>query len=135
MLDARTRKGKPRFALQLRQAAQSLHAHRGALGARYRRLRSRQEAPKALTAMAQCLTRIIYQLVSERRAYDASIFAALEAEHDQRQRRRLQRQVTNLGHTLIPAASIESFTHPFLHLYFPTRAPAVKNWLRVLSIE
>ena len=77
--------------------------------------------------MAQCLTRIIYQLVSERRAYDASIFAALEAEHDQRQRQRLQRQVTNLGYTLIPAASIESFTHPFLHLYFPTRAPAGTN--------
>ena len=127
MLDARTRKGKPRFALQLRQAAQSLHAHRGALGARYRRLRSRQEAPKTLSAMVQCLARIIYQLVNERRAYDASIFAALEAEHDQRQRRRLQRQVTNLGHTLIPAASIESFTHTFLHLYFPTRAPAGTN--------
>ena len=135
MLDARSRRGKPRFALQLRQAAQNLHSSRGALGARYRRLRSRQETPKDLTAMVQCLARIIYQLVSERRTYDASIFAALEAEHDQRQHQRLQRQADNLVYTRIPAAPIESCTHTLLHLYFPTRAPAVKNWLRVLPIE
>jgi transposase len=106
VLDARSRRGKPRFALQLRQAAQSLHSSRGALGARYRRLRSRQGAPKALTAMAHCLARIIYKLVSEHRAYDDSIFAALEAEHDQRQHQRLQRQASNLGYTLIPATPI-----------------------------
>ena len=72
----------------------------------YRRLRSRHGAPKALTAMAHCLARIIYQLVSEHRSYDDSIFAALEAEHDQRQHERLQRQATDLGYTLIPAVPI-----------------------------
>lgn len=102
VLDARSRQGKPRFALQLRQAAQSLHGSRGALGARYRRLRSRHGAPKALTAMAHCLARILYKLVSERRAYDDSIFATLEAEHDKRQHQRLQRQATTLGYTLVP---------------------------------
>jgi hypothetical protein len=34
--------------------------------------------------LAKCLARIIYQLVSDRRTYDDSIFASLEAEHDQR---------------------------------------------------
>jgi len=102
VLDARTRRGKPRFALQLRQAAQSLHSNRGPLGARYRRLRSRLGAPKALTAMAHCLARVIYKLVCEHCAYDDSIFAALEAEHDQRQHQRLQRQANALGYTLLP---------------------------------
>ena len=105
VLDARTRRGKPRFALQLRQAAQSLHRSQGALGARYRRLRSRHGAPKALTAMAHCLARIIYKLVSEQRAYDDTLFAALEAEHNQRQHQRLQRQATALGYTLIPTTT------------------------------
>lgn len=103
VLDARSRKGKPRFARQLRQAAQSLHGSQGALGARYRRLRSRHRAPKALTAMAHCLARIIYKLVSERCAYDDSVFTALEAEHDRRQHQRLRKQAAALGFTLLPS--------------------------------
>lgn len=103
VLDARSRPGKHRFALLLRQAAQSLHSSKSALGARYRRLRSRLGAPKALTAMAHCLTRIIYQLVSHRQEYDESIFVRMEAEHARRQHRRLERQAAAIGFDLVPA--------------------------------
>jgi transposase len=102
VLDARSRKGKPRFALLLRQAAQSLHSSHSALGARYRRLRSRLGAPQALTAMAHCLARIIYKLVTHRCAYDESIFNTLEAEHERRQHQRLSRQASAMGYTLTP---------------------------------
>jgi hypothetical protein len=102
VLDARSRPGKHRFALMLRQAAQSLHSNKSALGARYRRLRSRLGAPKALTAMAHVLTRIIYQLVRHRQEYDESIFARMEAEHARRQHRRLERQAAAMGFELIP---------------------------------
>lgn len=105
VLDARSRKGKPRFARMLRQAAQSLHKSHSALGVRYRRLRSRLGAPKALTAMGHCLARIIYHLVSQRQAYDESVFASLEAQHAQRQLQRLQRQASSLGLTLVPAVT------------------------------
>jgi transposase len=105
VLDARSRKGKSRFALQLRQAAQSLHHSKSALGARYRRLRSRLGAPKALTAMGHCLARIIYQLVSHKQTYDESIFNRMEEEHTKRQHQRLQRQASALGFSLTPLAS------------------------------
>lgn len=105
VLDARSRKGKSRFALHLRQAAQSLHHSKSALGARYRRLRSRLGAPKALTAMGHCLARIIYQLVRHKQAYDESIFIRMEEEHAKRQHQRLQRQASALGFTLTPSPS------------------------------
>jgi transposase len=107
VLDARSRKGKSRFALQLRQAAQSLHSSQSALGSRYRRMRSRLGAPKALTAMAHCLVRIIYRLVSSHQNYDESIFASLEAEHAKRQHQRLQRQASAMGFTLIPSPPLD----------------------------
>jgi transposase len=105
VLDARSRKGKSRFALQLRQAAQSLHRSQSALGARYRRLRSRLGAPKALTAMGHCLARIIYLLVSQKQAYDESIFIRMEEEHANRQHQRLKRQAQSLGFVLTPMST------------------------------
>lgn len=105
VLDARSRQGKPRFALLLRQAAQSLHRNTSALGTRYRRLRSRLGAPKALTAMAHCLARIIYRLVTQREAYNESIFAQMEADHLKRQHQRLQRQAQAMGYTLVANSS------------------------------
>jgi hypothetical protein len=102
VLDARIRKGKPRFALLLRQACQSLHSELGPMGMRYRRLRSRLGAPKALTAMAHTLARIIYALVSQRQAYNESIFAQMEAEHVLRQQARFKRQAQSLGYQLVP---------------------------------
>lgn len=102
VLDARSRKGKPRFALLLRQAAQSLHHSHSSLGARYRRLRSRHGAPKALTAMAHCLARIIYRLVTRKEAYDESVFANQELEHARRQQERLHRQAGAMGFKLVP---------------------------------
>lgn len=105
VLDAKSRPGKHRFALLLRQAAQSLHSNKSALGARYRRLRSRLGAPKALTAMAHVLTRIIFQLVRHRQEYDESIFVRMEAEHARRQHRRLERQAAAMGFDLIPVTA------------------------------
>ncbi|MES2706718.1 MAG: IS110 family transposase [Verrucomicrobiota bacterium] len=104
ILDARSRGGKPRLALLLRQAALSLHRSKSALGARYRRLRSRLGAPKALTAMAHCLARIIYHLVTRHQAYDESVFTKMEEEHAKRQQRSLERQADALGFTLVPNA-------------------------------
>lgn len=101
VLDARSRKGKPRFALLLRQAAQSLHRSQSALGACYRRLRARLGAPQALTAMAHKLARIIYTLITRQCSYDESLFADTEKLHAHRQFQRLQRQAQKLGYSLV----------------------------------
>ena len=100
-LGSRSRRGKPRIAVMLRQSALSLHNNKSALGARYRRLRARLGAPKALTAMAHLILRIICKLVKNRIACDESIYAEMEREHEQNRIRRLERSAKNLGFTLV----------------------------------
>jgi len=104
VLGARTRRGKTRFARHLRQAALGLHRAHNALGERYRRLRARLGAPKALTALAHLLARILYQLVTTATAYDQSHFAQLEAEHTAHRLKRFQAQAKAFGFTLTPCA-------------------------------
>ncbi len=104
-LSTRSGRGKPRLALLLRQAALGLHRSATVLGVRYRRLRARLGAPKALTAMAHLLARIIYTLVNRREPYNESIFQAAEKKHQQRQISRLRKQAKSLGFELaMPAA-------------------------------
>ncbi len=99
-LGSRTRRGKPRIAAMLRQSAVSLHNNKSALGTRYRRLRAKLGAPKALTAMAHLILKIIYKLVSEQIPYDESIYAELEKQNTQNRLHQLERTARNLGYTL-----------------------------------
>jgi transposase len=89
-LSTRSRPGKPRIAKMLRQSALGLHRSASALGERYRRLRTRLGAPKALTAMAHMILRIIYKLVREGLEYDDSIYAKIEAENRKNRVHRLE---------------------------------------------
>ena len=61
-----TRKVKCRAALALRMAAQSLHHSKSALGDFYRRMRAHLGAPKAITAAAHKLARILVPNSSQR---------------------------------------------------------------------
>ncbi len=101
VLCARSRPGKPRLALALRQSALSLLKQQSALGARYRRLRTRLGAPKALTAMAHQLARIMYAMVKERCPYDDTRFAKLEEAYTRRQHAALERAARRLGYQLV----------------------------------
>jgi transposase len=104
-ISRRSRHGKPRIARMLRQSALGLHASKSALGARYRRLRARLGAPKALTAMAHLLLRIIYKLVTTATDYDDSIYAALEANYQEHRLKRLRANAQSLGFILVPQNS------------------------------
>src|SRR4051794_2424982 len=64
-----TRRGKGRAARALRLAAWCLMRSRSALGAHLRRQRSRLGAPKAITATAHKLARIVYHLMRYGEAY------------------------------------------------------------------
>ncbi|MFQ5705762.1 MAG: IS110 family transposase [Gemmatimonadales bacterium] len=98
-----TRKVNSRAAKALRLAAQSLHHSKSALGAFYRGMRTRLGAPKAITAAAHKLARIIYHLVTHREAYDDSIFALQQARYKRRAERKLRAQARTLGFQLVPA--------------------------------
>jgi hypothetical protein len=102
VLRTATRKVKNRLAAALRMAAQSLQASQSSLGEFYRRMRARLGAPKAITAAAHKIARIIYHLITTRSDYDESVFASLEISYRQRSANRLKTQAQALGFTLVP---------------------------------
>lgn len=106
VLSVRTRAVNSRVALALRLAAQALHHSDSALGHYYRRMRTRLGAPKAITATAHKLARILYHLLTTREPYDESVFAQHEQRHRQRQLQHLHRQALSLGFQLVPHSHV-----------------------------
>jgi transposase len=103
VLSAKTRKVKNRAATALRMAAQSLHRSQSYLGHFYRRMRAKLGAPKAITATAHKLARIIYHMVTTRQAYDETICVQNEVQNRKRLEARLRKQARDLGLEIIPA--------------------------------
>jgi transposase len=97
VLSVKTRKVKNRAATALRMAAQSLHRSQSYLGHFYRRMRAKLGAPKAITATAHKLARIVYYMVTTRKAYDETICAQNEVHNRQRLEARLRKQARELG--------------------------------------
>lgn len=97
-----TRKVKNRAAKALRMAAQSLHRSQTPIGEFHRRMRAKLGAPKAITATAHKLARIIYHLVTTGEAYDETTFAKQQARYQKRQQLRLTVQARELGFLLVP---------------------------------
>jgi transposase len=102
ILSSTTRPTKNRLALAWRMAAQGLHRSQSFLGDYFRRMKSRMGTPKAMTAVAHKLTRIVYHLVTNQQEYDASVFQHLEKRNQDRKRARLQVQAKELGFHLVP---------------------------------
>ena len=86
---SQTRKGKNRAAHALRLAAWSLMRSQSALGAYLRRQRSRLGAPKAITATAHKLARIVYHVVR----YGVAYMKQTEAAYAEQVRARLEKQL------------------------------------------
>jgi transposase len=97
-----TRKVNCRAATALRMAAQSLHHSKSALGDFYRRMRAKLGAPKAITAAAHKLARIIFHLISTRQEFDDSKFAADQIRNQKRQEIKLRAKAKSMGFELIP---------------------------------
>lgn len=103
VISSRTGRTDNRAAQALRLAAQSLCRSQSFLGDYFRRLRARMGSPKAITAAAHKLVRIVYHLVSTGKAYDDSIFAKEEERTKQRKERTLKNLAKQLGYQLSPA--------------------------------
>jgi transposase len=97
-----TRKVKCRAATSLRMAAQSLHHSKSGLGDFYRRMRAKLGAPKAITAAAHKLARIIFHLVTTRQEFDDTRFAADQLRYTKRQESKLRAKALALGFQLMP---------------------------------
>jgi transposase len=95
-----TRKGKGRAARALRLAAWSLMRSKSYLGAYLRRQRARLGAPKAITALAHKLARIVYNLVRYGMAYVKQTEAAYAEQVHARLEKQLRRRAKELGFEL-----------------------------------
>ena len=82
----------------------SLHRSPTALGAFLRRLKGRLGAPKATTATAYKLARLIWRMLKHGTEYVVKGLAEYEAKFRQQAIRALERKAKNLGYELHPVA-------------------------------
>jgi transposase len=101
VLSRRTKPCANRAAAALRLAAFSLHRSQCGLGAFLRRLKSRVGAPKAITATAHKLARLIYSLLKHGTAYVMRGMEEYEREYQERVVRNLSRRAKELGYGLV----------------------------------
>lgn len=97
-----TRKGQNRATQALRMAAYNLRHSKTALGAYYRRLCQRLDKPKAITATAAKIARIIYQLLKHGQAFVEQGMLAYEKQFTQRSINNMEKRAAKLGYALVP---------------------------------
>src|ERR1700738_2854485 len=98
-----TRRVINRAATALRMAANTLIRSRSYLGAQYRRLRSKLGAPKAITAMAHRLARLVYRMLKYGQQYVDKGAEYYERRNRQQQIEFLRKKAARLGLQLSPA--------------------------------
>jgi transposase len=82
-----------------------LHHDKSYFGDKYRRLRARLGAPKAITAMAHQLARIIWTLITRQLPFDLNVFAHHEKAHQQRRLKHLAATARQMGYQLTPVVA------------------------------
>lgn len=87
----------------LRLAAYTLEHSQSALGAKYRRLKRRLGAPKAIVAMAHHLARLIYRMIKHGQEYVDKGMAAYEAKYRQQRIYWLEKQAKELNLKVVAA--------------------------------
>lgn len=102
-----TKKTSNRASIALRLAAQSLHSSKSALGAYYRRMRARLGAPKAITATAHKLARIIYRMLKYGESYVDQGQDYYEQQYRERAIKNLKSRAKQLGYGLCAPESGE----------------------------
>jgi len=100
-----TRRVVNRAATALRMAANSLMRSRTYLGAQFRRLRTKLGAPKAITAMAHRLARLVYRMLKYGQQYVDKGAAYYEQRYRQQQLEFLTKRALKLGFKVIPLQS------------------------------
>jgi transposase len=97
----RSKPSANRAATALRLAAQGVANSHSALGAYYRRIRIRLGAPKAITATAHKLARLVYSMLRYGTAYVDAGQQAYEQKYRERVLTNLQRKAKAFGYQLV----------------------------------
>ena len=103
MLSGKTKRCANRAAQALRLAAAALRSSQSALGAYFRRLCSRMDKPKAVTAAAHKLARLIYSMLTKGEEYTDQGQDYYEQRYRERVLRQLSKRADKLGMKLVTA--------------------------------
>lgn len=104
VISAATKPTANRAAQALKLAAANLRSSQSALGAYYRRLCARMDKPRAVTACAHKLARLIYTMVTKGEEYVDQGQDQYEERHRERVVKLLAKKAEQLGLQLVPAA-------------------------------
>ena len=104
IISAKTREVKSRSAKALRLAAHSLWRAKNYPGDFFRRWKTRLETPRAITAMAHKLARIIWHLIKHRAPYDPTVWNEAEEKLRKKKIKRLHQTAASLGFKLLTAS-------------------------------
>ena len=102
VLSARTRRSTNRVRQALKIAAMSLSRNASALGAFYRRLCARMDKPRANTAVAHKLARMVYFMLTRGEAFVDQGQQLYEEQQQQRSIAALRRRASALGFEITP---------------------------------
>jgi transposase len=105
VLSARTRRSTNRVRQALKLAAMSLSRNGSALGAFYRRMCARMDKPRANTAVAHKLARMVYFMLTRGEDYVDQGQQHYVEQQRQRSIAALQRRATVLGFVMTPVSS------------------------------
>lgn len=106
VLSGASKRTANRAAQALKMAAANLRNSQSALGAYYRRLCARMDKPRAITACAHKLARLIYTMLTKGEEYVDQGQAQYEERYRQRVVQNLTKKAEKLGFQLVPAPEI-----------------------------
>ena len=101
MLYTKTRRVKNRAALALRLSAQCLNHAKSYLGEFFRRMKRKLGAPKAVTATAHKLARILFHMLLTKEPTRTAL-AKCDEDVIRRAEARLRKHTAKLGYQIIP---------------------------------
>jgi hypothetical protein len=104
VMSGKTKRVVNRAAQALRLAAAALRSSQSALGAYFRRMCSRMDEPKAVTAAAHKLARLIYTMLTKGEEYTDQGQAYYEERYRERVLRALTQRAAKLGMQMVPLA-------------------------------
>lgn len=103
VISGKTKRIKNRAREALKMAALNLRATETSLGAYFRRMAARMDTPKAITAVAHKLARLIYHLMTKGEEYVEQGQRHAERRYQEHLVRQLQSRAARLGLQVVPA--------------------------------
>jgi transposase len=104
VLSSKSKRTANRATQALKLAAAALRSSKSALGAYYRRLCARMDKPKAVTAAAHKLARLVYIMLTRGEEYTDQGQQYFEERYRERVVRQLTKKARELGLEIVPAA-------------------------------